>query len=133
MRHLPEPPRLRDGEGRSEVASVHRRWRYYQSAAGRRPAYEFIKSLDTDDRATVLAGMVQVRDHGLDRARHLRGEVYEVRVYGHDQAFRILFAAEGSKNRVLLALEGFSKRTQQTPIRMVELAERRLRDWRTRG
>jgi phage-related protein len=34
---------------------------------------------------------------------------------------------------VLLALEGFQKKTQKTPDRLIQLAEKRLTDWRSRG
>jgi phage-related protein len=70
---------------------------------------------------------------GLSAARHLRGDVYEVRVDGENQAFRVLFAPEGRFKQVLLALEGFSKKTQKTPPQAIQLAEKRLSDWRERG
>ena len=47
--------------------------------------------------------------------------------------FRVLFAEEGSRGQVLLALEGFNKKTQKTPPSMIKLAKRRLADWRRRG
>ncbi len=34
---------------------------------------------------------------------------------------------------VLLALEGFNKKTQKTPPASIQLAQRRLSDWRRRG
>jgi phage-related protein len=41
-------------------------------------------------------------------------------------------SAVGKKGRVLLALEGFEKKTQKTPDRVIRLAEARLREWRAR-
>lgn len=66
-------------------------------------------------------------------ARHLRGDVYEVRADAATRSFRVLFATEGRYGQVLLSLSAFEKRTQKTPPRELELAERRLRDWRERG
>ncbi len=77
--------------------------------------------------------MSEVAREGLSAARHVRGDVYEVRAFGENQAFRILFAPEGSYGQVLLALEGISKKTQKLPEATIELAQRRLRDWRIRG
>ena len=77
--------------------------------------------------------MKDVAQTGLVAARHLRGEIYEVRADGDRQAFRILFATEGHRGQVLLSLEGFSKKTQKTPPEKIQLAERRLTDWRRRG
>ena len=77
--------------------------------------------------------MKEVRSDGLVAARHLRGDIYEVRADGDRQAFRILFAPEGKAKNVFLALEGFSKKTQKTPPETILVAERRLADWRRRA
>lgn len=54
--------------------SPHRKhWRHYESSAGRKPVLEFIRALPDDDAAEVLATMAEVRDEGLESARHLRG------------------------------------------------------------
>ncbi len=65
-------------------------------------------------------------------ARHLRGDVYEVRADGHQATYRVLFATEGKSSQVLLALSALSKKSQRTPPDEVRLAERRLSDWRAR-
>jgi len=110
-----------------------RRWRDFRTAAGRRPIKEFIDGLSDADAAAVIAAMKDVTQSGLPAARHLRGEIYEVRADGDRQAFRILFASEGRRGQVLLSLEAFSKKTQKTPREKIQLAERRLADWRRRG
>lgn len=114
-------------------AETKRRWRDYRTATGRRPIKEFIDGLSDIDAASVVAAMKDVRETGLSAARHLRGEIYEVRADGDRQTFRILFAPEGRRGQVLLALEGLSKKTQKTPPEKIRLAERRLADWRRRG
>ena len=110
-----------------------RRWRDYRTAAGRRPIKDFIDGLSDVDAAAVVAAMKDVRETGLVAARHLRGEIYEVRADGDRQTFRILFALEGQRSQILLALDGFSKKTQKTPPEKIQLAERRLADWRRRS
>jgi phage-related protein len=110
-----------------------RRWRDYRTAAGRRPIKEFIDTLSDVDAAAIVAAMKDVTEAGLVAARHLRGDIYEVRADGDRQTFRILFASEGQRGQVFLALEGFSKKTQKTPPEKIQLAERRLADWRRRG
>jgi phage-related protein len=94
---------------------------------------DFIDGLPDTDAAAVVAAMKDVQQTGLPAARHLRGEIYEVRADRDRQTFRILFALEGRHGQVLLALEGFSKKTQKTPPEKIRLAERRLKDWRARG
>lgn len=112
---------------------IGHRWRDYRTATGRRPVKEFLDALSDEDAAEVAAAMAEVRAKGLGVARHLRGDIYEVRAEGKDVALRVLFAQEGKKGRILLALEGFAKKTGKTPQRLIDLAERRLADWRARG
>lgn len=112
---------------------VQRRWRDYRTAAGRRPVHEFITDLSLEDQAEIAAAMRDVRTDGLEVARHVRGEIYEVRASGEQEEFRILFATEGTRSQVLLSLEAFSKKTRKTPPPKITLADRRLADWRKRG
>jgi DNA-binding Xre family transcriptional regulator len=44
--------------------------------------------------------MKSVAELGLSDARHLRGDVYEVRVAHRGQAFRVLFAPEGRRGQI---------------------------------
>ena len=53
--------------------------------------------------------MEEVRDRGLPAARHLDGDIWEVRVDGDRVIYRILFAEEGSRGQILLGLDGFKK------------------------
>jgi phage-related protein len=105
-----------------------RRWRDYETAAGRRPVREFLDRLSDDDAAEVLAAMKDVEKNGLSIAENLEGEIHEVKAEGDRQTFRILFAPQGKHDQVLLSLEGFSKKTQKTPRSKIELVKRRLRD-----
>lgn len=126
----------RSGEKRTkagEAGPARRRWRDYQTPAGRSPVEKFIDALSDADAASVLAGMQDVRDRGLQAARHIDGEIWEVRVDGDRVIYRILFAQEGSRGQILLALEGLNKKTQKTPPATIALAKRRLADWRRRG
>lgn len=108
-----------------------RRWRHYETAAGNRPVLEFIRKLPDEDKAAILVAMKEVRREGVRAARHLRGEVFEVRTDGKQVIYRVLFAREGERGQVLLSLVAFSKKTQKTPSAQIELAARRLRDWRS--
>jgi phage-related protein len=112
---------------------VRRRWRDYKTRSGRSPVEEFIDKLSDPDKAAVLAEMEDVRDRGLRSARHLDGDIWEVRADGNRVVYRILFAMEGSRGQILLSLEGFNKKTPRTPRSTIELAKTRLADWRRRG
>lgn len=56
--------------------------------------------------------MAGVRDLGLRAARHLDSDIWEVRADGNRVIYRVLFAEEGARGRILLALEGIKKKTQ---------------------
>jgi phage-related protein len=124
----------REMKSRSEgPPATRRRWRDYETLSGRKPVKEFIDKLSDADAAAVLAGMEDVRHCGLRVARHLDGDIWEVRADGDRAIYRVLFAQEGRHGQILLALEAFNKKTRKTPPLVIELANRRLADWRRRG
>jgi phage-related protein len=113
--------------------SYKKHWRDYQTEFGARPVKESLRKLSKDERVEVAAGMADVLENGLEAARHLRGDIYEVRVDGPNRSYRLLFSSEGHFGCVLLALHVFEKRTQKTPPKELALAEARLADWRACG
>ncbi|MGN6202985.1 MAG: type II toxin-antitoxin system RelE/ParE family toxin [Solirubrobacterales bacterium] len=94
---------------------------------------ESIDSLSEKDAAAVVAGMQEVQAKGLAAARHLRGEIYEIRIDGVQVIYRLLFAPQGRQSQVLLTLLVLKKKTQKTPPRAIRLAQSRLTDWKARG
>jgi phage-related protein len=94
---------------------------------------EFLVGLSDDARVEVAAAMKDVKENGLVAARHVRGDIDEVRASHAGVEYRVLFATEGRRHHILLALEGFDKKTRKTPTRLVDLALARLADWRERG
>jgi phage-related protein len=92
-------------------AMQHRRqWRDYATKSGNRPVKEFLLELSSLERADVVEAMNEVRLEGLKAARHLRGDIYEVRADSGVQSFRVLFAAEGRYKQVLLSVVAFRRR-----------------------
>lgn len=110
-----------------------RRWRDYRTAPGGRPVKEYLDELTDDELAAIVAGMKDVAERGLPAAKHLRGDIYEVRADASTRSFRLLFSAEGRFSQILLSLSVFAKKAQKTPLRELERTETRLRDWRDRG
>jgi phage-related protein len=127
MRPVPAPSSPRSATTR------RRQWRDYRTALGGRPVKDFLDRLTDEEVAAIVAGMKDVAVHGLAAAKHLRGDLYEVRADAPTRSFRLLFSAEGRFGQVLLSLSAFVKKTQKTPPRELVVAEARLRDWRARG
>jgi len=96
----------------------------------------FLRELTTQhatDAAAIAEEMKNVQEKGTREARRLSKRIYEVRSEGDRVTYRVLFASQGSKGRILLALHAFSKKTQETPKHLIKLAEERLDDWERRG
>lgn len=94
--------------------------------------WDEILSLSREDRDSVMAQMLIVRQDGLEAARHLTGDIYEKAAHGVDRSYRLVFSSEGKKGRVLLAILLMEKTTQKTPKHVLDLAKKRLTDWRSR-
>lgn len=109
----------------------HLRWRDYRSSSGNSPVREFIAKLSDVDHAAVIAAMKEVQHDALAAARHVEGDVYEVRAVGHKAHYCILFSLEGK--RVLLALDIYDKDSQKLPLNVRRRCQQRLRDWRSRA
>lgn len=117
------------------MAEVKRRWRDYRTANGQRPVKKFLMELDEDARAAIAEAMQLIREKGEREGgtRKLRGDIWEVRVDQGELIYRITFASVSPRGRILLALDGFAKKTQKTPPAKIDLAETRLKDWKDRG
>lgn len=78
--------------------------------------------------------MDDVEDFGLQASKRLRNEIREIVASDPSQgtAYRLLFAVDGREGQILLGLVFFNKKTQKTPPRYIDLAEKRLADWRSR-
>jgi len=113
---------------------ARRRWRFYRSTTGSTPVRDFLtnSAVPESDRDEILAAMKDVQVNGLTVSRHVRGDLYEVRATGARASYRVLFATEGARSQVLLAVSAFSKKTPKTPPFEIATAERRLADWRSR-
>ena len=121
-----------------EPSSGYRRqWRFYRTASGQEPVREFLwdRRLPDEDAAAIAAVMTEVRRSGRGHpdVNHLRGDVWQIEIRGRTAIYRLLFAEEGRYQQVLLALEVVNKKWQKAKRRHLELAERRLADWRARG
>jgi phage-related protein len=121
--------------GRQQPKRYRRQWRFYRSLAGGEPVREFLEQLSDEDSAAVAAAMKEVRNAGRGHTdvNHLRGDIWQIEVDGQSVIYRLLFTEEGRFSQVLLALEIVNKKWQSAKSRHIQLAERRLADWRGRG
>jgi DNA-binding GntR family transcriptional regulator len=67
----------------------------FTTASGRSPVRQFFDTLSDAELEQVAASMKTVANLGAAEARHLRGDIYEVRATCDNRAFRVLCANEG--------------------------------------
>ena len=107
---------------------------FYESVAGRRPVEEYIRALPPHERADVtdsLGVLARVGlQLGLPYVRPLERKLWELRARVGRQ-HRVLYVAVSGRR--FLMLHAFTKKTQQTPRREIDLALRRLADYETRS
>ena len=103
---------------------------FYRSASGDEPVREWLKALDKSDRQAIGEDIAYVQYKwpiGKPRVDHLRGSIWEVRSKIGNRIARVLFAVEGSE---MILLHAFIKKTQQTNAIDIELANKRLKEWK---
>jgi phage-related protein len=65
-------------------------------------------------------------DVGMPHVRHLEGKLWEMRLRGRDGIARAIYVvADGQQ---IVVLHAFTKKTQKTPVRALEIARRRAKE-----
>lgn len=103
--------------------------RFYQSASGREPVREWLRSLSAEDRQ-ILGTDVRTLEFGwplgMPLCRSLGSGLWEVRSnLPQGRIARIIFCIQAQQ---AVLLHGFLKKTQKTPKPDIDLALRRKRE-----
>ena len=103
----------------------------YRGARGRVPADDYLNHLSPQDHARVLRAIDLLADYGpmlkMPHAGHVQGKLWELRIDGRPNSYRVLYA--GVPGRKFLLLHVFAKKRDQTPRSEIETAQRRLDDY----
>jgi len=98
---------------------------------GRRPARDFIDSLDDKAAARVDAFIERLRIYGNRMegkfVKKLSSDIFELRVKQFDRIFRVLFFYQ--PGRLVVITSGFQKSTAQTPPGEIARAEQLRKLW----
>ncbi len=104
-------------------------YEFYLEESGSSPVEEFLDSLDLKARARLRRSLEQLRVRNITAhfplARHLEGELWELREESSTNIYRIIYFFFTGRRIVLL--HGFQKKTQRTPPRELDIARRRHR------
>lgn len=107
---------------------------FYTIARDDSPIDDFLDSIDVKARAKVMATIDYLKREGPNLPRpysdHVRGKIRELRTVFASNQYRILYFFFSQKTIVLL--HGFRKKTQRLPIREIEQADQRMKDFLNR-
>lgn len=104
-------------------------WRviFFETARGEKIVKEFIKSLDSQTISKLSSDINLLEKHGsllrMPYSKKLTKNLYELRTRGK-QEVRIIY---GFIDKEIYLLHSFLKKTQQTPIREIETANKRFK------
>jgi len=105
-------------------------WRivFYVDENGNSPVEEFLRGLDIKTRTRFTWSLEQLRIRNIQAAeplvKHLEGKLWEVRWASDRNIYRVLYFFFTGRQIVLL--HGFQKKTEKTPRREIEVAEKRM-------
>jgi phage-related protein len=107
---------------------------FYKDGSGREPVPEFLHDLPSGTWAKVVRLIDLLSEQGVllkePYIRRIRGKLRELRVKDHLGLVRVFYFTFTGRRFVLL--HGFLKKTDKTPEREIELAEKRMKDFMER-
>jgi phage-related protein len=99
----------------------------YVDDRGASPVEAFFDSLDTKTRARFRWSLVQLQAQNIRAreplARHVQDDLWELRERSDTNIYRVIYFF--FRNRRIVLLHGFQKKTQRTPRREIEMARKR--------
>ncbi len=103
--------------------------RFYCTAAGGKPALEWLQGLDRKDRHAIGLDLMRVQfgwPIGMPLVRSLKDGLWEVRsVLASQRTARVILCFH---DEMLVVLHGFIKKTQKTPVVDLGLARHRMKE-----
>ncbi len=111
---------------------MKRQIQFYETEGGTRVINKFIRSLDKQTQAKVVAAIGLVGEdeelpaHLFCKMVNTAG-LWEIRVKHNKNIYRLLSFFDGAK--LIIVAHGFQKKTQKTPKKEIPTAERRKKDY----
>lgn len=107
---------------------------YYRDADGKEPVADFIDSLPDETKVKVFRTIKLLKDYGVllkePYTRQIREKIRELRIKDGKGAVRVLYFTYSGRRFILL--HAFIKKTDKTPSREIEVAEKRMNDFISR-
>jgi len=108
---------------------------FYKDKEGQEPVMDFLNSLFPSARAKAVKLFKLLVEYGVllkePYTKQIKGKIRELRIKDSQGAIRILYFTYTGRRFILL--HGFIKKTDKTPEREIEIAEKRMNDFIQRG
>ena len=108
---------------------------FYRDEAGREPVAVFLDDLPDNARAKMVRHIELLTTYGVflkePYTKQIRGKIRELRVTDKIGAVRVLYF--GFIEGRFILLHGFIKKTDKTPAREIDIAEKRMKDFLARN
>lgn len=105
---------------------------FYTSASGRSPVEEFIDTLTFEEQSKIFAALENISLYGREASgielRQLKGKMWEIKIRTISGGFRFLYIM--AELDVVFILHAFKKISQKTPLRHLDIAEKRMKGLR---
>lgn len=109
---------------------------YYMTSEGKCPVRDFIDSLSDEGQAKYIFITRLLKEYGIHvkepYVKQITGrrKLFEIRIKDKSGISRILYFTHTGKKFILL--HGFTKQTDRTPVKEIEVAEQRMKDYLSR-
>lgn len=104
---------------------------FYTTERGNSPVEEFLNSLDQKTQARFDWSIKYLKDQNIDakepHVKQIEGKLWELRRSSSGNIYRIMYFFFTGKRIVFV--HGFQKKTQKTPKREIEIAQKRMDDF----
>lgn len=104
---------------------------FFKQGSGREPVREWLLSLDKEEKKVIGHDIDAIQRKwpvGWPCVDYLGDGIWEVRSTMGNRIARVLFYVEKD---LMILIHGFVKKTQKTPQKELDLAKKRLLQWRT--
>lgn len=103
---------------------------YYTKEDGTSPIKDFIDNLPLKAKARTVKTLDLLETYGIQmgepHVKYVAEKLWELRVKAKEGIFRFFFTVR--KNRIIILLHGFQKKTEKIPKRELDAALRRMKE-----
>ena len=108
---------------------------FYEKEDGTRPVREFLDKLPAKHLAKAFRDIDVLEKYGTSltapHVKHIKEKLWELRIKSASDISRIFYFVHAGEDLVLL--HGFIKKTQKTPVKEIQTANKYLEDYQRRN